>query len=29
METPYDNPRQVTRDEILQILLAAYDGKRP
>ena len=29
MENPYDNPRQVTRDEILQILLAAYDGKRP
>lgn len=29
METPYDNPRRVTRDEIRQILLAAYDGKRP
>jgi hypothetical protein len=29
MENPYGHPRQVTRDEILQILLAAYDGKRP
>jgi alcohol dehydrogenase class IV len=29
MENPYDNPRPVPRDEILEILLAAYDGKRP
>jgi maleylacetate reductase len=29
MENPYDNLRQVTRDEIRQILLAAHDGKRP
>jgi alcohol dehydrogenase class IV len=29
METPYAHPRQVTRDEIIRILFAAYDGKRP
>jgi maleylacetate reductase len=29
MENPYGSSKQVTRDEILQILLAAYDGKRP
>jgi maleylacetate reductase len=29
MENAYDHPRQVTRDEIIRILFAAYDGKRP
>jgi alcohol dehydrogenase class IV len=26
---PYDNPRSVTRDEIMAILAAAYEGERP
>ena len=26
---PYDNPRPVTRDEIMAILAAAYEGERP
>ena len=29
MENPYGHPREVARDEILQILLAAYNGNRP
>ena len=29
MEPPYHHPRQLTRDEIIRILFAAYDGKRP
>ena len=26
---PYDNPRPVTRDDLLAILAAAYEGERP
>jgi maleylacetate reductase len=29
MENAYDHRRQVTREEIIRILFAAYDGKRP
>jgi alcohol dehydrogenase class IV len=29
MENPYGSPRQVTREDVFQVLLAAYDGKRP
>jgi maleylacetate reductase len=29
VESPHDNPKHVTRDDIFQILLSAYDGTRP